>query len=162
MQLSKNFTLKEMCKSFMALRLDIDNTPDEQEIKNLIYLTQTISQPCRDKFGRINVNSGFRCKLLNDAVGSSDTSFHRIGCGEDIEADSKEVSNLELLIYIHENLPYTELIAEHFDKDDDEAGWVHVAKQKGNSRKVLKLKDKDHHYKVVTIDYIKKLYSRVA
>jgi len=157
MQLSKNFTLKEMCKSSMALRLDIDNTPNEKEIQNLIYLTENISQPCRDRFGRINVNSGFRCKKLNDAVGSTDASFHKIGCAEDIEAEL--YSNLELLVYIHENLPYTELIAEHFDKEDGEAGWVHAAIQKDNPKKTLKLKDKDHHYKVVTIDYIKKLYS---
>ena len=158
-RLTKNFTLKEMTKSPTAIRLGIDNTPNEEEIENLRYLCETISQPCRDELGRINVNSGYRGKKLNDAVGSSDRSFHRPGCAEDIEADDEDVSNFDLLLWIYENLEFTELIAEYFNKDDKEAGWVHVAHQKGNNKKVLKLKDKDHHYKVVTIEYLKELYA---
>ena len=159
MQLTKNFTLKEMTKSYTATRLGIENTPNEEEIKNLLYLCETVSQPCRNALGRINVNSAFRCKELNDAVGSSDRSFHKRGYGKDMEADSEDISNFDLLLYIYENLEFSELIAEYFDKDDQEAGWVHVAHEKGNTKKVLKLKDKEHHYKVVTIGYLKELFS---
>jgi len=161
MQLTANFSLAEMCKSYTAQRLGIKNTPNEKEIENLEYLCINISQPCRDHFGRIDTNSAFRCKELNEspAIGSSDKSFHPQGCGQDMEANNPKVSNFELLLWIHENLPYTELIAEYFDINDKKAGWVHVAKKKGDNRKMLKLKDKDHHYKRVTIEYIKELYS---
>lgn len=158
MQLTTNFSVKGMCRSYTAQRLGIDNTPNEQQIKNLIYFCEQIAQPCRDKFGRIDVNSGFRCKALNDAIGSSDRSFHPQACAGDLEPHSKDVSNFELLLYIYENCEFTELIAEYFDKDDKEAGWVHAAIKKGDGRKMLKLKDEQHNYQVVTIEYLKELY----
>ena len=158
MKLTKNFTLKELTKSYTAQRLGINNKPNTEQTRNLSYLAEKILQPCRDEFGRIDILSGFRCKLLNDAVGSSDTSFHRHGQASDIEAHDEDVSNFELLLWIHENLPYTELIAEHFGKEDGKAGWVHCAISRNTTHKLLKLKDKDHNYKVVTIEYLKDLY----
>lgn len=159
MKLSDNFTLKEMCKSATAVRLGIDNTPTEQHILALKYLCEKIVQPARDHFGRINVSSGYRSKELCNAVGSNDRSFHAIGCADDSEVADEEVSNFEYLLWIYENCDFTELIAEYFDIEDNKAGWVHSAIQKGREgERTLKLKDKDHNYTVVTIDYLKKLY----
>jgi len=62
MMLSKNLSLKEATKSVTALRLGIDNTPDEQVIKNLELIATEIFQPLRNYFGvPIAVSSGYRC-----------------------------------------------------------------------------------------------------
>lgn len=159
MKLSKNFTLYEMYKSDIATRLGIDNTPNKQQIQGLTNLCINVLQPCRDTLGPIVVNSGFRKPELCTAIGSSPRSNHAFGYAADIEASSNKVSNLDLLIWIYENLEFKELIAEHFNKDDARAGWVHVAYQEGNNKGVLKLKDIDHNYTIVTLEHIKSLYA---
>ena len=159
MNLSNNFTLKEMCKSATATRLGINNTPTEQHIRNLKELCIHVLQPARNKLGRLGVNSGYRSPELCNAVGSNPRSNHAFGLAGDIEPLLDGVSNFDLLLWIYNNCEFKELIAEFFDKDDEDAGWVHVAYQAGNNKGILKLKDKDHNYTVVTIDYLKELYS---
>lgn len=159
MQLSKNFSLSEFTKSSTAVRLEIENIPTKRHIENMKYLCEKITQPARDHFGSINISSGYRSKELCLAIGSSVTSFHAIGCADDSEVKAPEVSNFEYLLWIYENCDFTELIAEYFDEDDNKAGWVHSAIQKGReNERTLKLKDKDHNYEVVTIEYLKELY----
>lgn len=158
MKLSKNFTLNEYCKSDTATRLGIDNIPTEEHIKNMKYHCETTSQPARNHFGRIRTTSGYRSKELCIAIGSSERSNHAIGCADDSEVVDENVSNFEYLLWIYENCEFKELIAEYFDKDDNKAGWVHKSSQKGNNKRVLKLKDKNHNYSVVTIEYLKELY----
>ena len=58
MQLSKNFALRELTASQTAIRKGIDNSPNQEQLINLAVLTAKILQPCRDKFGPININSG--------------------------------------------------------------------------------------------------------
>lgn len=159
-RLSKNFPLSEFTKSSTATRLGIDNTPTLEHIENMKYLCKKITQPARDNFGRIDISSGYRSSELCLKIGSSSTSFHALGCADDSEVKSHKVSNLEYLIWIHENCDYTELIAEYFDKDDNKAGWVHSAIQEGREHeRTLKLKDKNHDYVEASIEYLKELYS---
>ena len=159
MKLSKNFSLVEMTKSNTAIRLGIVNIPTKEHIDNMKYLCETILQPARDNFGRISMSSGYRSVELCEAIGSSKTSFHTLGCASDSEVSDLGVSNFEYLLWIYENCEFTELIAEYFDIDDNKAGWVHAAVKKGDSRRMLKLKDKDHNYSLVTIERLKELYS---
>jgi len=129
MKLSRNFTLEELTKSGTAKRLEFNEqfTPTGEEIQNLTYLAKTVLEPIRAKFGAFTVSSGYRCKRLNEKVGSKETSFHRIGCAADIDLGSK---NKELLEFIQKNLPFTELINEYPDAKGN-PDWVHVAIQKG-------------------------------
>ena len=160
MNLSKNFTLKEFTKSNTAIRLGIENIPTKKHIKNMEYLCESITQPARDHFGRINISSGYRSKELCLKVGSSEKSFHAIGCADDSEVEDEKISNFEYLLWIYENCEFTELIAEYFDVNDNKAGWVHSAIQKGReNERTLKLKDKDHNYEEVDISYLRELYS---
>lgn len=159
MTLSKNFTLDEFTKSETATRLGIDNTPTAEHIENLKYLCETIVQPARDHFGRINISSGYRSVELCEAVGSNKFSNHARGQADDSEVDDKEISNFEYLLWIYENCEFKELIAEYFDTSDNNSGWVHSSAEKGNNKRTLKLKDKNHNYEIVTIEYLKKLYS---
>jgi hypothetical protein len=48
MNLSANFTLKELTKSDTATRLGLDNTPDEQALENLKTLCEMVLQPVRE------------------------------------------------------------------------------------------------------------------
>ncbi len=101
-QLSKNFSLKELTKSSTAIRLGIENVPNDEQLINLTHLTINVLQPVRDQFGSTKINSGLRVLKLNRKVGSSDTSQHIKGEAGDIECSS--VSNLELAKWIRDNL----------------------------------------------------------
>jgi hypothetical protein len=128
MNLSANFTLKELTKSETATRLDIDNTPNEEQIESLRLLCENILQPVRDHFGKpVKISSGFRCAELNSspAVGGSKTSDHCKGQAVDFEIDG--VPNPELAAWIESNLKYTQLILEFYTQGQPNSGWVHCS-----------------------------------
>ena len=153
--ITDNFQWKEFFKSDTAIRLGINNTTVDQGILlNIRELCVNVLQPLRNKFGRLRITSGYRCLELNRAIGSGDSSNHVKGLAVDIEPVVKGVSLMDILDYIDTKMEYKELIAEYFDNN----GWVHVAYQRRNNNKILKLKDSNHHYKRVTLDYIKELY----
>lgn len=90
-QLSKNFTLEEMCASSTAEIYHIDNTPTDKEIGNLKRLCQEVLQQARDDFGKaIHVNSGYRCEKLNAKVGGKKNSYHLKGMAADLHVDGEK------------------------------------------------------------------------
>ena len=151
---AKNFKYKEFVKSSTAIRLGIDNTPTDDHWKNIEKVAVNILQPAREALGRIRITSGYRSKKLNKAIKGSKRSLHCFGCATDLEPLRSSVSLLDLLEWIYNNCEFRELIAEFFDED----GWVHVGYVEGRNKKKLKLKDKNHNYKLVSLDYIKSLY----
>lgn len=150
--ISKNFQYWEFVSSDKAVRLGIKNVPTADEWRNIEDLVMNVLQPLRNVLDKpITINSGFRCKELNDAVGSSGTSFHRLGCAVDIDSDTIPLMDILDAVY---GLPkWTEIIAEYFPH-----GWVHVAYKAGDNRKMLKLKDANHNFKGVGKEYLDKLY----
>ena len=85
MNLSPHFTLEELTHSEVAARNGWDNSPTQDEISNLqrlAYLLEKVKEAVGGK--PVMINSGFRNKQVNDAVGSKDSSQHRIGCAADI------------------------------------------------------------------------------
>ena len=71
----KYFTISELTKSATAKRLGINNTPALTERNNLEQLVNKILDPLREAYGApIIVTSGFRCYLLNRAVGGAASS----------------------------------------------------------------------------------------
>lgn len=137
MQLSKNFTLAELCKSGSALRCGIDNSPNSDQMENLRSVCQSILQPVRDHYKIAFVpSSGFRCLDLNALIRSKPTSQHVKGEAVDFEVPG--VSNLELAKWVRDNLEFDQLILEFWKPDDLHAGWVHCSfKPEGNRRQVL-------------------------
>jgi zinc D-Ala-D-Ala carboxypeptidase len=91
-KLSKNFTLYELLysptafeKGLMHLQMDIT----EKEILNLKRLCENVLQPLRDYMkSPININSGYRSKALNDAIGGSKTSDHMKAMAADINCSN--------------------------------------------------------------------------
>ena len=80
--MTPHFTLDELTHTDHRT---LDNTPNEQELANLQRLAEFLEDVKEALGGKpIMVNSAFRSKQVNDAVGSKDSSQHRIGCAVDI------------------------------------------------------------------------------
>ena len=134
MNLSKSFTLNELTKSQEALRLNIDNIPNEEHISNLKILCENILQPIRDFYGMpVSVSSGFRSVALCEAIGSSSKSQHTKGQAADFEVFG--VANKELADWITNNLEYDQCILEFWNENEPNSGWVHCSYAYGANRK---------------------------
>ena len=120
MNLTEHFTLDELTSSEAAERNGWDNTPNEQELENLKRLAAFLEEVKTALGGRpVMVNSAFRSKQVNDAVGSKDTSQHRIGCAVDIRVPQLTPDQVVKAI-VAAGLEYDQLIRE-FDR------WTHVS-----------------------------------
>lgn len=133
LQLSQNFTLRELVKSQAAERLNIQNIPGESEISSLKLVARHILQPIRDHFGiAFAPSSGYRSLELNRALKSKDTSQHIRGQAVDIEIPT--VSNLELASWIRDQLKFDQLILEFYTAGEVASGWVHCSYVEENRR----------------------------
>jgi hypothetical protein len=148
-----NFRYKEFIKSDVALRKNIINIPNEKQWRNIEKLAVNILQPIRNEFGSIRITSGFRSIELCLAIGSFKWSNHAKGEAADVEPFDDNVKLVDIMEYRVENLEFRTVIAEWFP-----GGWVHSDYREGGNLKRIKLKDKNHHYKTVSMEYIRKLY----
>jgi putative chitinase len=72
-----HFTLAELTHTDHR---SLDNTPNAGELANLKRLAEFLETVKTTLGGKpIMINSAFRSKAVNDAVGSKDTSQHRLG-----------------------------------------------------------------------------------
>jgi len=134
MNLSANFTLKELTKSDTATRLGLDNTPDDEALENLKTLCEMVLQPVREHFGKsVTVNSAYRSPESNAAVGGSKTSDHCLGMAADIEIVG--VANADQAQCIMDNLEYAQLILEFYTPGIPDGGLVHVSFDPNNLKK---------------------------
>lgn len=160
----KYLSYKEATYSESALRLNIPNIPNADQILNMRYVGTEVFDPVREFVGgSLAASSFFRCKTLNKAIGGSTTSFHCFGQAIDIDADTfGNGTNSSIFLYILDNLPFTELIYEYPDQDF-EAAWVHVALAHGREgEKKVKIKRKGESYKVMSEQEIAKVRSLVS
>ena len=119
MNLSPNFTLEELTASQTAVRRGLDNTPNATEIANLIRVAALLEQVRALIKKPIIINSGFRSKQVNDAVGSKDTSQHRIGCAADFKVHGMTPREV-VEACVKASIGYDQVI-EEFDS------WVHIS-----------------------------------
>ena len=97
---------------------EFDNTPNESEIANLQRLAEFLELVKTTLGGKpIMVNSAFRSKQVNDAVGSKDTSQHRLGCAADIRVPGMTPDEVVKALM---GLPFDQIIRE-FDR------WTHIS-----------------------------------
>ena len=117
MNLSDHFTLEEL--TFTEHR-EFDNTPNADEIANLTRLAAFLEQVKTVLGGKpVMINSAFRCKQVNDAVGSKDTSQHRIGCAADLRIPGMTPDEVVKTI-MASGICYDQIIRE-FDR------WTHIS-----------------------------------
>ncbi len=115
-----HFTINELTRSNVALRMNIDNTPPPELVDNIHRLIDVVLDPARRMLGRpVYVNSGYRCPELNRAVGGVPKSYHLQGRAADLNTGSIEGNRR--LWGILQSLPHTELIWE------GGGTWIHVA-----------------------------------
>ena len=115
--LSPHFSLEELT---VTDHREFTNEPNDLEKNNLKRLAELLEQVKRllgDK--PIMVNSAFRSKQVNDAVGSKDTSQHRIGCAADIRVPGMTPDEVVKAV-IASDIPYDQIIRE-FDR------WTHIS-----------------------------------
>ena len=115
--MTPNFTLAELT---VTDHREFKNEPNPTEIKNLQRLAGLLEQ-VKSVLGGvpIMVNSAFRSKEVNDAVGSKDTSQHRLGCAADIRVPGMAPDAVVKAV-IAAKLPFDQLIRE-FDR------WTHIS-----------------------------------
>ena len=123
MNLSEHFTLEELTHTDHR---ELDNTPTQDEISNLQRLANFLEEVKTVLGGKpIMVNSAFRSKQVNDAVGSKDTSQHRIGCAADIRVPSMTPDEVVRAI-IASGIGYDQIIREFSDPVKG-GGWTHIS-----------------------------------
>ena len=117
MQLSEHFTLEELTHTDHR---QFDNTPNPDELANLNRLAMFLEQVKTVLGGKpVMINSAFRCKQVNDAVGSKDTSQHRIGCAADIRVPGMTPDEVVKTV-MAAGLGYDQIIRE-MDR------WTHIS-----------------------------------
>lgn len=125
MKLTPHFTLQELTASEIAARRNLDNTPNATEVANLVRVAELLEQ-VRALINRpILVNSAFRSKAVNDAVGSRDTSQHRLGCAADIRVPGMSPEEVCRAI-VNSDIQFDQLIREFWDPDRG-GGWTHIS-----------------------------------
>mgnify|MGYP003672640011 CR=1 FL=1 len=100
MKLSPHFSLTEITKSQTALRLGLDNTPDNDALTSLAILCEQVLEPIRKHYSRP--------VIINEIPG---------------------VDNQEIYLYIGSggNIDFDQCILEHYYADDFSSGWVHIS-----------------------------------
>ncbi len=117
MNLSPHFTLDELTHTDHR---EIDNTPTQDEISNLQQLANFLEEVKTVLGGKpIMISSGFRCKALNDAVGSKDTSQHRTGFAADFRVPGMTPDEVVRAV-VASGIGYDQIIRE-FDR------WTHIS-----------------------------------
>jgi uncharacterized protein YcbK (DUF882 family) len=117
MNLSEHFTLEELTHTDHR---QFDNTPNASEMANLVRLAAFLEEVKTVIGGKpIMVNSAFRCKAVNDAVGSKDSSQHRVGTACDFRVPNMTPDEVVKAV-IASGIGYDQIIRE-FDR------WTHIS-----------------------------------
>ena len=115
--MTPHFTLAELTHTDHR---SLDNTPNDAERANLQRLAEFLELVKVALGGKpIMVNSAFRSKAVNDAVGSKDTSQHRVGRAADIRVPGMTPDKVVRAL-IATQLPFDQIIRE-FD------AWTHIS-----------------------------------
>lgn len=140
-RLSPNFTLAEATASSTAERLNLLNTPPTSALLTMQETARYMEVIRAILNSPINVSSWYRCPALNKAVGSKDTSQHRLG--EAVDFKSPEYGSplyvCKAIMQHRSVIPFDQLILEH--------SWVHISFSilNGNPRgQVLSLLSSGH------------------
>tara|TARA_R110000868_G_scaffold58094_2_gene179116 strand:+ start:183 stop:587 length:405 start_codon:yes stop_codon:yes gene_type:complete len=113
--MTPHFTLAELTHTDHRL---LDNTPNAAELVNIKRLAEFLETVKTTLGGKpIMINSAFRSKAVNDAVGSKDTSQHRLGLAADFRVPGM-APDAVVRALLH--LPYDQIIREY-------DAWTHIS-----------------------------------
>ena len=115
--MTPHFTLAELTHTDHR---SLDNTPNAAELANLKRLAEFLETVKTTLGGKpVMINSAFRSKAVNDAVGSKDTSQHRQGLACDFRVPGMAPDAVVRAI-IAAKLPYDQIIREY-------DAWTHIS-----------------------------------
>ena len=127
-RLTPHFTLEELTFSNTATRLDIDNTPNDVQLSNLMTLAEGLELVRTKLDGHaIRVSSGFRSMDLNRALRSKDTSYHTYGLAADFTCPGFGDVHDIMRTLAGSSIEFDQLILEF-------GRWIHVAFPKGTDK----------------------------
>ena len=143
------FKYEEFTYSEKADTLNIDNTPDETAKENINELMEVMDKiramwtaycngNCIFK-PEIYITSGFRCEALNEAVGGSKTSAHKIGSACDFKPRNGHLSDLFMVtqqVLFDYGIPFDQLIFE----TKGNSQWIHLGLQTKNGERRYQIK----------------------
>jgi hypothetical protein len=117
MNLTPHFTLEELTHTDHR---EFDNAPNDAELENIKRLAEFLEDLKTVLGGKpVMVNSAFRSKQVNDAVGSKDSSQHRVGTAADLRIPGMTPDQVVKAV-IASDLGYDQVIRE-FDR------WTHIS-----------------------------------
>ena len=115
--LTLHFSLEELTTTDHR---QFDNTPNPDELANLNRLAKFLEQVKTVLGGKpVMINSAYRSEAVNTAVGSRNTSQHRIGCAADIRVPGMTPDEVVKAV-MAAGLGYDQIIRE-FDR------WTHIS-----------------------------------
>ena len=124
--ISKHISYHEGTYSRTGQRRNLDNTPNEEQLKCMKEVAENLFEPLRKWVGGpIKINSFFRGEPVNTAIGGSTRSQHMKGQAIDIDDTFKHKTNAEMYYYIKDNLDFDQMIWEF--GDDDNPNWLHIS-----------------------------------
>jgi len=113
--MTPHFTLAELTHTDHR---NLDNTPNATELANLQRLAEFLETVKTTLGGKpVMINSAYRSKAVNDAVGSKDTSQHRQGLACDFRVPGMAPDAVVRALL---NLPYDQIIREY-------DSWTHIS-----------------------------------
>ena len=113
--MTPHFTLAELTHTDHR---SLDNTPNAAELANLKKLAEFLETVKTTLGGKpIMINSAFRSKAVNDAVGSKDTSQHRQGLAADFKVPGMAPDAVVRALL---KLPFDQIIREY-------DSWTHIS-----------------------------------
>ena len=118
---SPNFTVDELTFSETATRKDIDNTPSDEVLDNLL-ITAWSMEDVRKLLNNnpILISSGYRCLELNELLGSKPTSAHIRGLACDFTCPKFGDPDDIVDAIFRSDILYDQIILEH-------SSWCHLA-----------------------------------
>ena len=124
--ISKHISYHEGTYSQTGVRRDLDNTPDDDQLKRMEDVAENLFEPLREWVGGpIKINSFFRGEPVNTAIGGSRKSQHMKGQAIDIDDTFGHKTNAEMYHYVKDNLDFDQLIWEF--GTDKNPNWLHIS-----------------------------------
>lgn len=130
----KYFTFEELWQSTTADKLGIDNKPSAEIAFRLGFLAADLDAIREAWKSGIIVSSGYRCPELNEAVGGSETSAHKLGWAVDLQPANGEIEEFKVfMVDYFKDKPFDQLLLESAGKIQ----WIHYGKynSKGKQRR---------------------------
>lgn len=134
----KYFKLEELLTSSTARQKSIENLPSWTVIEHLDELSRFLDGLRSDWGSGINVNSGYRCEKLNNAVGGSKTSVHKLGYAADLYPSNGKFK--EFVEFVRKWLADKQFDQALIEKNSKGGKWVHIGlyNNAGQQRKMIK------------------------